>query len=143
MSERFDGLERRRHPRRRISLRADVAPTTEDRLATFQTEDVSLGGMRVRGRLLLPKGEPVVVLLTAHDRVIPTLARVIETDVSVTDGWVELHLQFEHMSPSRRAVLAGVIDDAGARVARRTAQCTGATARRAPATPAYRRAAGA
>jgi hypothetical protein len=78
-------------------------------LASFVTDDVSLGGLRVHGRLLVTPGEQVVVVLSGQDRSLPTLARVIESNVFVREDRVELRLAFEHMTNARRARLAALV----------------------------------
>lgn len=110
--------ERRRYPRVPLALRADIGVASDDTLVSFVTEDVSLGGLRARGRLFVDRGEKVVVLLLADERIIPTLAKVVTSDVLVREGRVELRLQFEHISHASRTRLAelltGVAGAAGA-----------------------------
>jgi hypothetical protein len=96
----------------RASLHAELGIASEDDLASFVTDDVSLGGLRAHGRLLVTPGEQVVVLLSGRDWNLSTLARVVDSTVFVREGRVELRLAFEHMTSARRARLATLLGSA-------------------------------
>ena len=109
--------ERRRYPRYRVPLHVEVAPDETDDLVTFTCEDISLGGVRARGRLLIGAGEQVLVLVSDEEegRQVPVLARVIDADASIRDGLIRLRMRFEHLSDSARTRLDRLIRDVAAR----------------------------
>lgn len=113
--------ERRRFPRFRIPLRIELAPAETDDLVTFTCEDISIGGIRARGRLLVTTGEQVLVLVSDDSRTIPALARVIAIDVSIRDGLIGLRLRFEHLSAGARSRLERLIRETAARTGSRAA----------------------
>lgn len=107
--------ERRRFPRFRIPVHLELAPAETDDLVTFTCEDISVGGARARGRLLVAPGEQVLVLVSGEGRSIPILARVIASDVSIRDGLIGLRLRFEHLSEGARSRLDRLIRETAAR----------------------------
>lgn len=113
--------ERRRFPRFRIPLHLELAPAETDDLVTFTCEDISVGGARARGRLLVAPGEQVLVLVSGEGRSIPILARVIASDVSIRDGLIGLRLRFEHLSEGARSRLDRLIRETAARTGARVA----------------------
>lgn len=107
--------ERRRFPRFRVPLRLELAADESDDLVTFACEDISVGGVRARGRLLVGRGEQVLVLVSDEGRQVPVLARVIDSDASIRDGLIGLRMRFEHVSAGARARLERLIHDAATR----------------------------
>jgi len=108
--------DRRRFPRYRVALRLELAPDDTDDLVTFNCEDISLGGLRARGRLLIRTDEQVLVLVADDEhQAIPVLARVVGNDVSIRDGQIGLRMRFEHLSDGTRDRLGRLIRDAAAR----------------------------
>lgn len=109
------GGERRRHARVAVTVRVDIGLDGEENLASFQTIDVSSGGCRARGHLLVPKYETVVAVFVGDHRMVATLARVAWSDVHVREGTVDLGLEFEHLAPPRARRLAMIFDEARGR----------------------------
>jgi hypothetical protein len=93
-------------------VRAELAVSWDARLIPCSTQDVSLGGLRVRGRLVAAPGDSVVAILSAPRMVVPTLVRVVSSELLVREGWNELRLRFEHMSPVRLARISELLEEA-------------------------------
>lgn len=98
-----------------MPLQLELAADESDDLVTFSCEDISIGGLRARGRLLIGRGEQVLVLVSDEGRQIPVLARVIDADASIRDGLIGLRMRFEHISGGARVRLDRLIRDAATR----------------------------
>jgi hypothetical protein len=98
-------MERRRYPRARFGWRAAIGYLDEKDLVLAKTQDISLGGVRVRGKLSAVPGDEILVLLSLKDRTVPALATVVRSEIVGTDE-VELHLEFTWFSEFGRDKLA-------------------------------------
>lgn len=113
--------DRRRYPRRAIEVGVELDVIREPRVIVGTSENLSLGGARVRSPAGLAVGETVLLVLTL-DRVFTTFADVLDSITVVDRNEAHLRLRFWEMSPRHREPLVRYLATAGAwRVAGRVA----------------------
>lgn len=108
-----EGLpERRRWPRRAVHVEVELDVFDEDRVIACVSEDLSVGGARVRAAEGVREAETVLVTLSAAGQTVVTLGEVLASTADLDHGVMEMRLQFQNLSPSRRNRLAHLLESA-------------------------------
>jgi hypothetical protein len=99
------GDDRRREVRVPAVLPITLSPSDDDRLFDGESVDLSAGGLRGRaGPGLRSVTAPVLVAVSAADRVVVTTARIVAAS-STQGGDVDLHVAFSGLAGPRRDAL--------------------------------------
>ena len=107
-------IERRRNVRARVSGVAAVGYLDRPDLVAATTENISVTGMCLRGRLAAVPGDDVVVVVKIGDGEVSLLTTVVRSEC-VGDQEVELHLEMRWCPEQWRAELARLTSEEPAR----------------------------